>query len=167
MFPNACVIVPFREPIQHAFSLLKQHRKFCDLQGEDEFVRKYMAWLCHFEFGLDQKQFSFDENDLVDRDIMSIEYWLDQWVLVYGHCLKTCAGLRENFYFVGYEDLCAEDSALWSNLRTSIEIRGSEHFEFSLQRSEPPSQIDRALQIRADEIYAELGELSHRQLHIT
>ena len=33
--PDAQIIVPFREPLQHALSLLEQHEHFCKFQAED------------------------------------------------------------------------------------------------------------------------------------
>ena len=59
-FPNALILIPFREPIQHAHSLLRQHRHFSAMQSNDAFGRSYMAWLGHHEFGLDHRPFVFD-----------------------------------------------------------------------------------------------------------
>ena len=47
------IIIPFREPLQHAFSLYNQHKKFISLQKKDDFIRKYMFWIGHSEFGMD------------------------------------------------------------------------------------------------------------------
>ena len=58
-FPDSIILVPFREPVQHALSLLGQHRNFVALQGEDSFSLQYMNWLGHHEFGLNHKPFSF------------------------------------------------------------------------------------------------------------
>jgi hypothetical protein len=51
-FPNALLLIPFREPLQHAHSLLRQHRRFSELQSASAFTLSYMNWLCHHEFGL-------------------------------------------------------------------------------------------------------------------
>ena len=42
-FPASRVIVPFRTPLQHAHSLLRQHKNFCEAQDADPFIRKYMS----------------------------------------------------------------------------------------------------------------------------
>ncbi|MEG7756646.1 hypothetical protein U2103_15325, partial [Listeria monocytogenes] len=36
-FPDADIVVPFRAPLQHAASLLHQHRNFLDLHARDAF----------------------------------------------------------------------------------------------------------------------------------
>ena len=51
IFSNSKILVPFREPIQHAYSLLTQHKKFIDDAKNDKFISKYMKWIGHTEFG--------------------------------------------------------------------------------------------------------------------
>ena len=46
-FPNAHLIVPFRDPLHQASSLLTQHRRFSQQQRDDPFTRRYMTWLVH------------------------------------------------------------------------------------------------------------------------
>ena len=52
-FPRATILVPFRDPVAHAQSLLKQHQSFVDRHATDKFARSYMTWLAHHEFGAD------------------------------------------------------------------------------------------------------------------
>ena len=59
-FPNALILIPFRAPLQHAHSLLRQHLRFSELQAKREFVLSYMTWLGHHEFGLDHRPFKFE-----------------------------------------------------------------------------------------------------------
>ena len=56
--PDMKVFVLVREPLEHAYSLYKQHLKFSEEQSEDPFVLTYMNWLGHHEFG--QGQLPFD-----------------------------------------------------------------------------------------------------------
>ena len=51
MFPNAKILIPFRDPIQHAYSLLNQHKKFINYSKQDKFIANYMKWIGHTEFG--------------------------------------------------------------------------------------------------------------------
>lgn len=60
-FPNALIVVPFREPLQHAISLLNQHHKFCARHSSDKFSYDYMRWLGHHEFGMTHKPFLFEK----------------------------------------------------------------------------------------------------------
>ena len=48
---DLAVFMLIRQPLQHAHSLMVQHEGFCDQQKKDPFVREYMDWLGHHEFG--------------------------------------------------------------------------------------------------------------------
>ncbi len=46
-FPNALILLPFRQPLQQAHSLYRRHRAlFSALQKERQFALSYMTWLC-------------------------------------------------------------------------------------------------------------------------
>ena len=51
IFPNSKILIPFRNPIQHAYSLLSQHKRFIEDSKKDKFVSHYMKWIGHTEFG--------------------------------------------------------------------------------------------------------------------
>ena len=51
IFKQSNIIIPFREPIQHSYSLLTQHKKFIEESKNDKFIPKYMKWIGHTEFG--------------------------------------------------------------------------------------------------------------------
>ena len=57
-FPRAALLIPFRDPVQQARSLLTQHRRFGARQRESAFTLAYMQWLAHHEFGLDHRPFA-------------------------------------------------------------------------------------------------------------
>ena len=40
--------------------LMHQHQKFSILQKNNQFIKKYMNWLGHYEFGLIHKRFKFE-----------------------------------------------------------------------------------------------------------
>ena len=50
ILPNSKFIIPIREPLQHAYSLLNQHLHFIRLQKKDDFIKRYMNYLGHNEF---------------------------------------------------------------------------------------------------------------------
>lgn len=81
--PDIKVFVMIREPLQHAYSLMKQHQKFTKEQQEDPFILEYMNWLGHHEFGLGQKPFVFEGQPLEEQDRNSLNYWLERWVQYY------------------------------------------------------------------------------------
>lgn len=110
-FPEALIVIPFRDPLQHARSLYNQDRKFRERHAVDAFSRDYMRWLGHHEFGLTHKPFRFAGNEpvvLADYTPADINYWLAIWINTYNHVLATAPdGCR----FFCYETFCADPSA--------------------------------------------------------
>ena len=101
ILPNSIFLIPIREPLQHANSLLSQHLHFCQLQKEDDFIRRYMNYLGHNEFGLNHKPWNDPENF---KDFNNINYWLEQWYLFYEFIYKKFQ-FYENCHFIIYEEL--------------------------------------------------------------
>ena len=58
-FKESNFLIIFRNPIFHAFSLLKTHKKFCKLQEKDPYILEYMNLIGHREFGLGLKTFVY------------------------------------------------------------------------------------------------------------
>lgn len=85
--PDAVAVVPFREPLQHAFSLCRQHRRFTALHREDAFMRRYMADIGHFDFGQNLRPIDFDGwlDRARGRDPLQVAFWLDYWLATYRH----------------------------------------------------------------------------------
>jgi len=83
IFPNAIILVPFRDPLRQARSLLTQHHRFIDRNRYDRFVRRYMTWLVHHEFGSDHRPFEWGAAVGTKYVPTELEYWLAQWVSVY------------------------------------------------------------------------------------
>ena len=101
ILPNSIFLIPIREPLQHANSLLNQHLHFSQLQKEDDFIRRYMNYLGHNEFGLNHKPW----NDPINyQDRGKIDYWLEQWSLFYKDIYNKYQSYT-NCYFVLYEEL--------------------------------------------------------------
>jgi len=89
-FSGATIIVPFREPLQHAQSLLNQHLRFLQLHEEDPFSKQYMAGIGHFDFGANLKPIDFD--GWIDRseyrDATTLGFWLEYWRAAFQHVLE-------------------------------------------------------------------------------
>ncbi|MHA7841815.1 MAG: sulfotransferase family protein [Winogradskyella sp.] len=78
----------FRNPVEHADSLLNQHLRFSDFQHDDDFIETYMDWLGHHEFGHNQKVFSFDNKPVeIEYDKGTLDYWLSVWLNYYSYLL--------------------------------------------------------------------------------
>lgn len=114
LFPNAVILVPLRDPLQHATSLLRQHRSFLQRHAEDGFSLKYMTWLAHHEFGADHRPFVFDAAARPTGDpAEDLGYWLEMWRDVYQHLEATAPA---SAVFVCYETLCSETDRVWPAL---------------------------------------------------
>jgi hypothetical protein len=109
------VLVVFRDPIEAARSLLEQHQRFCSVHGTAPFVRTYMRWLGHHEFGLDHVPFAFARPGMQPGlDSTTPDYWLDYWTAVHRVLLTQAGG---NVSLVDHDALCADPvSALASML---------------------------------------------------
>ena len=101
ILPNSIFLIPIRKPLQHAHSLMSQNLHFSRLQKEDDFIRRYMNYLRHNEFGLNHKPWN---NPINFDDLNNINYWLEQWYLFYKFIYKKFQSY-ENCYFIVYEEL--------------------------------------------------------------
>ncbi len=103
-FPNATILIPFREPADQAKSLLRQHKQFTKTHAEDVFSRQYMGWLAHHEFGGDQRRLVFDGADAsVYGDPGQLSYWLDLWIDAYAYLMRQADALGDQLVFFSYE----------------------------------------------------------------
>lgn len=119
-FPDADILVPFREPHAQAESLRRQHLRFVRMHRNDRFSARYMGWLAHHEFGSDHRPFRFPGAEAGHGDPEGAHYWIDLWTRVYSHLLDAYAQ-HHRVRFVCYEDLCAS-SAAWVELRRRIDL---------------------------------------------
>jgi len=120
-FPNCHVIIPFREPLQQALSLLRQHELFCELQARDTFVRSYMGWLGHHEFGLDHKPFAFAETVLAAgaAPARMLDHWVGNWTRVYANLLENAP---ETVIFWDYDAFCLAPHDWLNRLAARVDL---------------------------------------------
>ena len=101
ILPNSVFLIPIREPLQHSYSLLNQHLHFSQLQKKEDFIRRYMNYLGHNEFGLNHISWNKPINF---EDTKNINYWLEQWKFFYQNILNQYQS-NGNCHFVIYEKL--------------------------------------------------------------
>tara|TARA_B100000886_G_C20420546_1_gene491339 strand:- start:270 stop:1235 length:966 start_codon:yes stop_codon:yes gene_type:complete len=101
LLPNSVFLIPIREPLQHSYSLLNQHLHFSKLQKKNDFIRRYMNYLGHKEFGIDHISWNKPINF---EDTRNINYWLEQWKFFYQNILNQYQS-NENCHFVIYDEL--------------------------------------------------------------
>ncbi len=147
-YPDSKIIIPFREPLQHSFSLLNQHIKFNSFQKNDDFIRKYMSLIGHSEFGLDYIP-QFDEN-LKYFDAQNINHWLEQWYLTYKSLSRFL--INSQVFFVCYEELCKSRS-VYRSILDFLEINFSHEFDFRLSLKEIDFAYDTELYNKCLKLY--------------
>ncbi|MEM7104816.1 MAG: sulfotransferase domain-containing protein [Bacteroidota bacterium] len=147
-------IFMFRDPLSHASSLLKQHKRFIQLQNEDPFILKYMNWLCHHEFGNGHKFFSFETSDVVGNDPLEINYWLELWISYYTKLLSV-----DGFYvLMEYADFLKDPQTFIRTIseRINIEIDWSNIPPFDKRITKDQKAYDPNILAKATEIYEQL-----------
>jgi hypothetical protein len=115
LFPDACFIVPVREPSWHVASLMKQHRLFCAEERRDPRILKHMQRVGHLEFGLGRRPINAGDRTAAEaierlwQDGQEIRGWARYWAMLYGFILAQLEGdpeLKGRVMLVRYEDLC-------------------------------------------------------------
>jgi len=117
---NFKMLLLFRNPMDHARSLLNQHLNFIKQQKDDPFTLKYMNWLGHHEFGLNQKFFRLGiDLSLYDKKEMS--FWLYSWLNYYEYILEFFPD--ENSILIDYRDLLEKPNELKKKLASELSVR--------------------------------------------
>lgn len=148
--PDAQFLIPLRDPLTHAASLLNQHERFLK---SDPFVRDYMTWLGHHEFGATHRPFLFDGKP--EGDPATLDYWLRAWIAAYGALDRAEAGYA-NVTFVPYEALSA-DPAVWQAVARRIGVEPGPAIELRTVKDKAPGPHDPALAENARALHARLA----------
>lgn len=162
-FPDALIIIPFRDPLQQARSLLRQHQLFSQRQAADRFSLQYMNWLGHYEFGLGRRHYAYSkvENPF---DAMDIDYWLRCWHDAYEYAVKTAPA---DAIYLSYERLCADPLHRFRELMSRLQLEGKDaDAAAALYRRSGPEREKSPPGGLADDcehLYAELVEKSTRR----
>lgn len=134
-FPEGQLLIPFRKPEDHVASLLRQHRQFRQLQGNDSFAAEYMRFLGHDEFGELLTPMDFGGWGPAERalDPMQVEFWFRYWCAAARHVLQNTGSV------------CLFDyNALCEGPARSLELLAQR-----LQLKSPAALIEQASRVRA------------------
>ena len=126
ILPNSIFFIPVREPFYHALSLFNQHLHFSKLQKDNDFVRRYMNYLGHNEFGLNHKPWN---NPKYFKDPNNFNYWLEQWLLFYKRVKKDYE-FQKNCLFVVYENM--NSPSYMNTLLTNVNFENKEKLNLNL-----------------------------------
>lgn len=132
-------VVPFREPIQHAASMLRQHRRFTRLQAEDDFLRRYMEAAGHHEFGAGLRPVDFGGWLEVAPSPDGLEFWLRYWVAAYRHVLECD---DDAVRLLSYERLTADPEEALRRLASAIGLGEPGPLVGQAERLRPPRVHD-------------------------
>lgn len=161
LFPDCVILVPVRDPIGQAISLLQQHRRFGMLHARDAFAKAYMGDIGHLEFGELHRPIGFDGMEDVRRRYGpdTLDYWVGYWECAFRHVLQS----KGEVVLLSYEALCTSGMALLPALaeRLAIPIERLTAAVASRLRAprdrDPNVRVEDAdLELRALETYQEL-----------
>lgn len=107
LFPDAGIVIPVRDPCAHVASLMRQHARFADLHGREDFARQYMEGIGHFEFGAALRPIDFGA-DLDRTRADQPDFWLRYWIAAYDRVLRDAG---EGAFFVDHDALSSDPAA--------------------------------------------------------
>lgn len=125
MFPDSVIIIPFREPLGHASSLVEQHRNFLGIHRQDPFAAAYMLGIGHFDFGRNLRPVDFHGwlDQRTGKDALQLDFWLEYWIAGYEYLL---AARESTVHFFNYETFCQAPGASLRILGEAIAARQPE-----------------------------------------
>jgi len=154
ILPSAKILIVFKDPINHASSLLNQHMGFSKAQQEDSFIKDYMVWVNHSEFGLSYQPITSANLRHANPDY--IDHWLEQWYLLYDKLLKSYEG-SPNVVFVNGGLLHSGES--WQKISNFLGVR-SYDFEFRDMRRSIEVDCNQALHQKCETLHNKLNKIS-------
>jgi len=166
IFPDCIIIIPFREPLQHAASLLKQHIRFLDMHKKDKFSQKYMKAIGHYDFGENHRPINFDNwlSGNNESDPLMLSYWIKYWIACYRHIISMRAN---HIHMISYSNLIERPSEALEKLNSVIQLEDSSLLLGQASSLKVPkihtnsvSDIPENLLETANELYRELIHLS-------
>ena len=156
IFSNSKILIPFREPIQHAYSLLSQHKKFIEYSKNDQFISKYMKWIGHTEFG--PNYIPIKNKDLIFHNDLEINHWIEQWYFTYNDAFQLLKS-NQKIQFISYEKLCLKRD-YWFKIQELVKIKKPYDFEFKESKKDIKENIDPGLKDKALSLYFDLNNLN-------
>lgn len=161
LFPDATLLIPFRNPVDHAASLWRQHLLFQRLHANEPFTRRYMADLGHYDFGANLRPIDFDHwLDGAGLDPPSAaNFWLRYWQAAFAHIL---AKLNDQTVLVSYDGLCAAPAAGLRRIAQRLGVEDSAglmaaaRFRLPTRYDAGPLKLNQALLKEAQALHREL-----------
>ena len=149
-------LVTFREPVQQAASMLRQHERFSKLHAEDDFVRRYMVAIGHHEFGDGLRPVDFDGWLEGAPPPERLEFWIRYWIAAYRHVLEHADGRTG---VVSYARLTGEPEAALGRLADAMGLPEASGLVSRADRLRPPRTHEVETGPVSDPVLREASEL--------
>lgn len=147
-------VVIFRDPLEHAASLLSQHNRFSKLHTEEPFSLEYMNWLGHHEFGLNHKPFNLGQ-ERNPFNTTSINYWLWSWIDYHAYLLALSGS--SSLFLIDYSDLLSRPAYVLELLQSKLEITlSNSNIKPFNPREKKPITADEDLKAQAYKLHGQL-----------
>ncbi len=164
-FSNATILIPFRDPVAQANSLLRQHEHFMKIHAEDAFSRQYMGWLAHHEFGGDQRRFVFGDSAQAEYgDPGQLSYWLALWIDAYAYLVQQADVLGEQMMFFSYEHLTDAPEDIRAKLFSRLGLEASAALEVRERREDHREMPSLARLTEAQALYQDMTARAQKAL---
>jgi len=162
-FPDGAIVVPFRNPLDHAKSLHNQHKRFSQIHSEDAFSLRYMNWLGHYEFGENFKPLKFSDEVIpkYEGEPEELDYWLRYWKCIHEYVIDCHIS---DVILFDYDMFCVDpENGLKKLARTlSLDEALMTRFQAKVKGATKYEHIDVEREILGDaeKVHARLLELS-------
>ena len=110
-FPDAVIVHPFRDPVQHVGSLMHHFDRAVTLHTKDRSKLSYMNYLAHHEFGLAHRPFSFPNTALRGIDTDDPNYWLGHWIDLHSFLMTQSVQVSRQQIFVDMDAVASDAQA--------------------------------------------------------
>ncbi len=159
-------LIPFRDPVQQAASMHRQHERFLEIHAEDDFVREYMEAIGHHEFGEGLKPINFEDwLDDAPSSSEGLDFWLRYWIAAYRHVLRHA---DDSTVLLPYARLTEAPEPALAQLAEALDVPEVDLVSQS-DRLEPPrthsvdeTSLSKSLRREADEVYDRLNQRAAR-----
>ena len=123
ILPEAHIIIPLRNPVEHAISLWRQHMNFMEQHASDDFTRRYMEDIGHYEFGVLHRPIRFPNFVSLTQNLESttLDYWLGYWISAFEYLSE-----QRDISILCYETLCQSGAGGMLKLCEQLEIDAAE-----------------------------------------
>lgn len=156
-------LVPFREPVQQAASLLRQHERFTAIHRESPFTREYMAAIGHHEFGDELKPLDVGGWLEGAPPPGELGFWLRYWTATYRFVLEESDA---RVHLVSYARLTERTKESLAELEELLDVPGGS-LKALAGRLRPPrthdvdaAAVDSGILREAEDVHRRLVERS-------